>query len=126
MLLLGLGAGLAFNPVLLAAIGDVDRSESGLASGIVNTSFMMGGAVGLAALASVAASRTTGLLASGEGHVAALLAGYHLAYLIGATFALVAALLSALLLRTDAPPHPDRADAKPSHGSRAALADCPA
>ena len=55
MLLLGLGAGIAFNPLLLAAMSDVDESESGLASGIVNTSFMMGGALGLAVLASLAA-----------------------------------------------------------------------
>ena len=56
MILLGLGAGMAFNPVLLAAMSDVEPQESGLASGIVNTSFMMGGALGLAILASVAAS----------------------------------------------------------------------
>ena len=56
MLLLGLGAGIAFNPLLLAAMSDVDESESGLASGIVNTSFMMGGALGLAVLASLAAA----------------------------------------------------------------------
>ena len=58
MLLLGVGAGMAFNPVLLAAMSDVEPSESGLASGVVNTSFMMGGALGLAILASLAASRT--------------------------------------------------------------------
>ena len=52
------GAGIAFNPVLLAAMSDVEPEESGLASGIVNTSFMMGGALGLAVLASIAASRT--------------------------------------------------------------------
>jgi EmrB/QacA subfamily drug resistance transporter len=58
MILLGLGAGMAFNPVLLAAMGDVAPEEAGLASGLVNTSFMMGGALGLAVLASLAASRT--------------------------------------------------------------------
>ena len=58
MVLLGFGAGLAFNPVLLAAMSDVEPTESGLASGIVNTAFMMGGALGLAILAAVAASRT--------------------------------------------------------------------
>ena len=57
MILLGLGAGIAFNPVLLAAMSDVAPEEAGLASGMVNTSFMMGGALGLAVLASVAASR---------------------------------------------------------------------
>ena len=55
MLLLGLGAGMAFNPVLLAAMSDVEPQDSGLASGVVNTSFMMGGALGLAVLASLAA-----------------------------------------------------------------------
>ena len=56
MILLGLGAGMAFNPVLLAAMSDVEPTEAGLASGVVNTSFMMGGALGLAVLASLAAS----------------------------------------------------------------------
>src|SRR5437764_442669 len=65
MILLGFGAGMAFNPVLLAAMSDVEQSESGLASGIVNTAFMMGGALGLAVLASIAASRTDRLRASG-------------------------------------------------------------
>jgi EmrB/QacA subfamily drug resistance transporter len=64
MVLLGVGAGVAFNPVLLAAMGDVEQADSGLASGIVNTSFMMGGALGLAILASLAASRTSHLLAA--------------------------------------------------------------
>ena len=50
MVLLGIGAGIAFNPVLLAAMGDVEPHEAGLASGVVNTSFMMGGALGLAVL----------------------------------------------------------------------------
>jgi MFS family permease len=94
---------MAFNPVLLAAMGDVGPSESGLASGIVNTSFMMGGALGLAVLASVAASRTSHLLASGYSHLAALDAGYHTAFLIGALFAALAAVLGTLLLRAEAP-----------------------
>ena len=99
MVLLGIGAGMAFNPVLLAAMGDVEPSESGLASGVVNTSFMMGGALGLAILASLAASRTSELLAAGgEGRVA-LNEGYHLAFMVGAAFAAAAATLGAALLR---------------------------
>jgi uncharacterized protein YbaA (DUF1428 family) len=58
MLLLGLGAGMAFNPMLLAAMSDVEPGDAGLASGVVNTAFMMGGALGLAVLASAAAART--------------------------------------------------------------------
>ena len=65
MILLGFGAGIAFNPVLLAAMSDVAPEESGLASGVVNTAFMMGGALGLAVLASLAASRTNTLEAAG-------------------------------------------------------------
>jgi MFS family permease len=100
MLLLGLGAGVAFNPVLLAAMHDVKPSESGLASGVVNTSFMMGGALGLAVLASIAASRTTALLAAGMEQVSALNGGYHAAFLVGALFAGLAALLGATLIKT--------------------------
>jgi len=100
MILLGIGAGMAFNPVLLAAMNDVEQSESGLASGIVNTAFMMGGALGLAVLASLAGARTEDRLAAGASAREALTAGYHLAFLMGAGFAFVAALLGALLIRT--------------------------
>jgi len=99
MLLLGLGAGIAFNPVLLAAMSEVPASESGLASGVVNTSFMMGGALGLAVLASLAAARSQGATAAGAGAAAALNAGYHVAFLVGALFAATAAALGGLLLR---------------------------
>jgi EmrB/QacA subfamily drug resistance transporter len=98
MVLLGLGAGLAFNPMLLAAMSDVEPSESGLASGVVNTSFMMGGALGLAVLASIAASRTDSLSAAGDGTLVALTGGYHAAFLAGAVFSLVAGALAAALL----------------------------
>ena len=100
MILLGFGCGMAFNPVLLAAMSDVAPTESGLASGVVNTSFMMGGALGLAVLASLAAARADTLAASLADPLAALTGGYHLAFVIGAVFAAVAALLGALLLRT--------------------------
>jgi EmrB/QacA subfamily drug resistance transporter len=112
MILLGLGAGLAFNPVLLAAMSDVEPAEAGLASGIVNTSFMMGGALGLAILASVAASRTSHLEASGTDHIAALAGGYHVAFLIGAIFAVGAAVLGGTMLRSTAmQPHGEPATA---------------
>jgi len=99
MILLGLGAGMAFNPLLLAAMSDVEPNDAGLASGLVNTSFMMGGALGLAILASLAAARSETLLASGHSHLAALAGGYHAAFLSGAVFAAVAAGLGAALLR---------------------------
>ena len=102
MILLGFGAGMAFNPLLLAAMSDVRQEEAGLASGVVNTSFMMGGALGLAVLASLAASRTDNLLSAGEGEVAALTGGYHLAFVVGSIFAVAAAVLGAVLLRQGA------------------------
>jgi EmrB/QacA subfamily drug resistance transporter len=103
MILLGVGAGLAFNPVLLAAMSDVEERDAGLASGVVNTSFMMGGALGLAVLASVAASRTDTLLASGDDSLTALTGGYHAAFLLGAIFAAAAAALGGALLRVRMP-----------------------
>ncbi|MGO1080301.1 DHA2 family efflux MFS transporter permease subunit [Inquilinus sp. CA228] len=108
MLLLGLGAGMALNPVLLAAMSEVAPTESGLASGMVNTAFMMGGGLGLAILASLAASRTAGLLAEGAAQPVALVGGYQAAFLAGACFAALAALLGATLLR------PPPAAAEPS------------
>ncbi len=100
MLLLGLGAGVAFNPMLLAAMSDVEPSQSGLASGVVNTAFMMGGALGLAVLASLAAARSAGLAAAGAAPTLALNGGYQLTFLAGALIAGLAAALSALLVRT--------------------------
>jgi EmrB/QacA subfamily drug resistance transporter len=99
MLLLGAGAGIAFNPVLLAAMGDVEPHESGLASGVVNTSFMMGGALGLAILVSLSEGRTTALLAQGTAPLQALNAGFQIAFAAGAVSALVAAVVGGALLR---------------------------
>jgi len=97
MVILGVGVGMAMNPVLIAAMSDVEPSESGLASGIVNTGFMMGGALGLAVLASLAAWRT-GSLGSATDPVA-LNGGYHLAFVVGAVFAGLASALAVVLLR---------------------------
>lgn len=99
MLLLGAGAGIAFNPVLLAAMGDVEPHESGLASGVVNTSFMMGGALGLAVLVSLSTWRTESLTADGASRLEALNGGYQLAFAAGGISALAAAVIGGLLLR---------------------------
>jgi EmrB/QacA subfamily drug resistance transporter len=103
MILLGIGAGMAFNPVLLAAMSDVKPQDSGLASGIVNTSFMMGGALGLAILASVAAARSTNLVKTGHDPLTALTGGYHIAFILGAVSAILAAAIGGSLLRQSAP-----------------------
>lgn len=99
MVLLGLGAGIAFNPMLLAAMSDVKPSQSGLASGMVNTAFMMGGALGLAVLASLAAATTAAQTGAGLAAAEVLNAGYHVAFLVGAAFAALAAVISYLMLK---------------------------
>jgi EmrB/QacA subfamily drug resistance transporter len=101
-LAVGLGAGIAFNPILLAAMSGVAQEQAGLASGVVNTAFMMGGAVGLAALAAIADSRTDGLAASAA-PLAALNSGYHAAFVVGAIFVVASAVVAATLPRGEAP-----------------------
>lgn len=103
MLLMGLGAGVAFNPVLLAGMDGVPEDEVGLASGVLNTAFMMGGALGLAVLASLAAFRTSALSLGGASEAHAILGGYHAVFLVGAIFALVAAIVAAVFLRDTRP-----------------------
>jgi EmrB/QacA subfamily drug resistance transporter len=121
-ILLGVGAGTALTPLLLGAVGDVPESESGLASGVVNTCFMLGGALGLAVLASLAASRTHGLAAAGSGPLSALTGGYHAAFLAGAACAAVAALIGAFWLRPASAPAADPVAAAPAAGPELASA----
>jgi len=99
LVLMGIGAGIAFNPVLLAAMGDVEPHETGLASGVVNTSFMMGGALGLAVFVSLSSWRTGSLLADGEVPLVALNEGFQISFLAAAVAALAAAAIGGALLR---------------------------
>jgi EmrB/QacA subfamily drug resistance transporter len=99
MLLLGTGAGLSFPALMTLAMSGVTPSESGLASGLVNTSLQVGGAVGLAVLATLATSRSDTLLGAGEPAAAALTSGYHLAFIVGAGLVAVALLVAATVLR---------------------------
>ena len=108
MLLLGAGAGLAFPALMMLAMSGATPSDSGLASGLVNTSLQVGGAVGLAVLATLATERTDTLLADGEGTAQALTSGYHLAFLVGLGL-VVAAIAVALgvLSRAEVPAEED-------------------
>ena len=120
MLLLGIGAGIAFNPVLLAAMGDVEPHEAGLASGVVNTSFMMGGALGLAVLVSrlrLPHRRRSRPTASDA--LEALHGGFQVAFAVGAVFALLAAVVGGALLR------PRPLSAPPEEATDPAEVSCP-
>ena len=100
MILLGLGAGAGFPSLMTLAMSGATPSDAGLASGLVNTSVQVGGAIGLAVLATLATERTEGLLAAGEEPAVALNSGYHLAYLIGVGLILAAILVAVTVLRT--------------------------
>jgi EmrB/QacA subfamily drug resistance transporter len=108
-LLLGLGAGLAFPSLMTLAMSGATPSDSGLASGLVNTSAQVGGALGLAVLATLASDRTESLRADGESVASALNSGFHLAYLIGVAAIVVALVVAVQVLRSQ--PAPDLATA---------------
>jgi EmrB/QacA subfamily drug resistance transporter len=109
MILIGLGAGLGFPSLMTLAMSGATARDSGLASGLVNTSVQVGGAIGLAVLATLATERTEAQLAVGEPAASALNSGYHLAYLIGAGLVLVALAVAVSVLRSpvlEAPAEP--------------------
>ncbi len=109
MILIGLGAGLAFPSLMTLAMSGATASDSGLASGLVNTSVQVGGAIGLAVLATFATERTDALLADGVSTAEALNSGYHLAYLIGAGLVLVGIAIAVTVLRARLPEAPAEA-----------------
>jgi EmrB/QacA subfamily drug resistance transporter len=99
--LIGLGAGLAFPSLMTLAMSGATPQDSGLASGLVNTSVQVGGAIGLAVLATLASERTDSALAQGESAASALNSGYHLAYLVGAALIGVALVVALRVFRTE-------------------------
>jgi EmrB/QacA subfamily drug resistance transporter len=101
MLLLGTGAGLAFPALMTLAMSGATESDAGLASGLVNTTVQVGGAIGLAVLATLASERTDALVADGVASATALNSGYHLAYLIGAALVGIAVVAALVILRAE-------------------------
>jgi EmrB/QacA subfamily drug resistance transporter len=99
MLLIGVGAGLAFPSLMTLAMSGAHPSESGLASGLINTSVQVGGALGLAVLATLSTTRTENLVAGGESAAEALVGGFRLAFTIGAGLLFVALAIAATQLR---------------------------
>ncbi|MEJ7891043.1 MAG: MFS transporter [Solirubrobacteraceae bacterium] len=96
---IGLGAGIAFPSLMQLSMTGVEMQDMGMASGLINSTVQVGGAIGLAVLATLSASRTEDLAASGETAAAALNGGYHVAYLVGAGLVLAALTAALTLLR---------------------------
>jgi MFS family permease len=101
MVLLGVGAGVAFPALVTLAMSGATASDSGLASGLVNTTQQVGGALGLAVLATLSSSHTNHLLAEGESSASALTGGYHLAFGIAAGLVVAAMVVAATVLRSE-------------------------
>jgi EmrB/QacA subfamily drug resistance transporter len=103
LFIFGAGAGVAFPALMMLAMSGATPQDAGLASGLVNTTGQVGGAIGLALLATISTERTASLLADGESQAAALTGGFHVAYLIGAAAALLAVIAAATVLRSESP-----------------------
>jgi len=110
LMLLGIGGGLAFPSLGVVAMAGTTPSDAGLASGLLNTTGQVGGALGLAALAAVSTSRTGELIAQGQSPVAALSSGYHLAWAIGAALATASVVIAATILKSETPVTRDMAN----------------
>jgi len=100
MVLMGAGAGLAFPALMTVAMAGATPADAGLVSGLVNTTAQVGGALGLAVLATVSAGRSSTLAARGQGTMAALNDGYHLAFWIAASLVAVAIVVAGTVLRS--------------------------
>ena len=123
MVLIGFGAGFVFPSLMMLAMSGVEPRDSGLASGLVNTTVQVAGAIGLAVLATVATERTDARLADGESNASALLSGYHLAFLIGGLLVGLAVVAAAALTRAPAMPQsekaPEHAEGRPAYSEAA-------
>jgi EmrB/QacA subfamily drug resistance transporter len=109
MIVMSLGIGVSFPALMTLAMSGATQEDAGLASGLVNTAAQVGGALGLAVLATVSATRTDHLKAAGQATDSALTGGYHLAFLIGAACLATGIVIAAVLLR----PTPARPPARP-------------
>ncbi len=102
MILAAVGLGFAFVPVTIAAVSGISNDDSGLASGLINTSQQVGGALGLAILGTIASSKTSDLVTSGDSNpAAALTEGFQLAFLAGAGFAILGIIATLVLVRSE-------------------------
>jgi MFS family permease len=121
MVLFGVGAGLSFPALMTLAMSGATHEDAGLASGLVNTSAEVGGALGLAVLATLSATRSDSLIDDGKATASALTSGYHLAFLIGTVLVLAAIVVAVTVLEPEEQPEPDvqRADAQRAYSEAA-------
>jgi EmrB/QacA subfamily drug resistance transporter len=121
-LLIAVGVGTSFPAIMTLAMSGATREDSGLASGLVNTSMQVGGAIGLAVLATLSGERTKALLGDGESQAQALTSGYHVAYLVGAILAAIAVAIAVFVLRAPRPgemPMPQEDEPEPAYSEAA-------
>jgi EmrB/QacA subfamily drug resistance transporter len=119
MIIFGFGAGVAFPALMMLAMSGATPQDAGLASGLVNTAGQVGGAIGLAVLATISTERTDSLLAEGKSMAEALNGGFHLAYLVGAAATAVAILTAVTVMRSQSPAAMAAAHGDPAHGEPA-------
>ncbi|MGN6171204.1 MAG: MFS transporter [Solirubrobacteraceae bacterium] len=122
MVLVGVGAGLSFPAVMTLAMSGVEPSQAGLASGLVNTTQQVGGALGLAVLATLASTHTTTLLHQGKAAAPALVGGYHFAWWIGTALLLAAVVAAVTILRPAQAATQDARDSQPEIAAEAEMA----
>jgi sugar phosphate permease len=113
VVLLGFGAGAAFPALMTLAMSGTTHEDAGLASGLVNTTAQVGGALGLAVLATLSATRSESLIDGGEATASALTGGYHLAFLIAAGLVIVAIVVALTVLQPQGQVAAETADAEP-------------
>ena len=123
MILLGSGAGMSFPALMTLSMSGATPEDAGLASGLVNTTLQVGGALGLAVLATMASTETGHLRDAGDSAAAALNGGYHVAYMIGAALVAVAIVIATTVLRGEARPHEAGSSQGERHGGAARLAE---
>jgi MFS family permease len=102
MILIGVGAGLSFPSLMTLAMSGATAGDSGLASGLVNTGQQVGGALGLAVLATLSTTRSQHLLSNGDSSTSALTSGYHLAFAVAAGLVIAAIAIALGVLRSEA------------------------
>jgi sugar phosphate permease len=98
---MGAGVGTAFPALMTLSMSGATPQDAGLASGLVNTTMQVGGALGLAVLATLAATRTDSAVADGHSHAAALTSGFHLAFMIGAALVVASVIIAITVLQSE-------------------------